>query len=122
MPLISTRALTKRYPGVTALDGLSLELEPGIIGLVGANGAGKSTLIKILLGLLDPTEGDARVTLGRVEQTEEDLDQRALAGAVGADQADDARFQLEAQAVERGDAGITLRQRSGADEGHAASV
>ncbi|MEO5985453.1 MAG: ABC transporter ATP-binding protein [Candidatus Limnocylindria bacterium] len=61
MPLISTRALTKRYPGVTALDGLSLELEPGIIGLVGANGAGKSTLIKILLGLLPPTEGDASV-------------------------------------------------------------
>ena len=61
MPLLSTRALTKRYPGVTALDGLTLELEPGVIGLVGANGAGKSTLIKILLGLLDPTEGDARV-------------------------------------------------------------
>ena len=61
MPLISTRALTKRYPGVTALDGLSLELEPGVIGLVGANGAGKSTLIKILLGLLDPTAGEARV-------------------------------------------------------------
>ncbi|MEO7295587.1 MAG: ABC transporter ATP-binding protein [Candidatus Limnocylindria bacterium] len=62
MPLISTRALTKRYPGgVTALDGLSLDLEPGIIGLVGANGAGKSTLIKILLGLLTPTEGGAQV-------------------------------------------------------------
>jgi ABC-2 type transport system ATP-binding protein len=61
MPLISTRALTKRYPGVTALDGLSVDLEPGVIGLVGANGAGKSTLIKILLGLLPPTEGDARV-------------------------------------------------------------
>ena len=61
MSLISTRALTKRYPGVTALDGLSLELEPGVIGLVGANGAGKSTLIKILLGLLQPTDGDARV-------------------------------------------------------------
>ncbi|HEV8053999.1 MAG TPA: ABC transporter ATP-binding protein [Candidatus Limnocylindrales bacterium] len=61
MPLISTRALTKRYPGVTALDGLSLELEAGVIGLVGANGAGKSTLIKILLGLLPQTEGDARV-------------------------------------------------------------
>jgi len=61
MPLISTRALTKRYPGVTALDGLSLELEPGVIGLVGANGAGKSTLIKILLGLLPPTDGEARV-------------------------------------------------------------
>ena len=62
MPLISTRALTKRYPGgVTALDGLSVDLEPGIIGLVGANGAGKSTLIKILLGLLTPTDGTAQV-------------------------------------------------------------
>jgi ABC-2 type transport system ATP-binding protein len=62
MSLISLRALSKRYPpGVTALDGLTLDLEPGIIGLVGANGAGKSTLIKILLGLLEPTSGDASV-------------------------------------------------------------
>ena len=62
MSLISTRDLTQRYPrGVTALDGLDLELEPGIIGLVGANGAGKTTLIKILLGLLEPTSGDASV-------------------------------------------------------------
>ena len=62
MSLIALRDLTKRYPrGVTALDGLSLDLEPGIIGLVGANGAGKSTLIKILLGLLEPTSGDASV-------------------------------------------------------------
>ena len=62
MSLISLRDLTKRYPrGVTALDGLTLELEPGIIGLVGANGAGKSTLIKILLGLLEPTSGEASV-------------------------------------------------------------
>ena len=62
MPLISTRALTKRYPGgVTALDNLTVDLEPGVIGLVGANGAGKSTLIKILLGLLAPTGGEARV-------------------------------------------------------------
>jgi ABC-2 type transport system ATP-binding protein len=62
MPLISTRALTKRYPGdVTALDGLTLDIEEGVIGLVGANGAGKSTLIKILLGLLPATSGEARV-------------------------------------------------------------
>ena len=62
MPLLSTDNLTKRYPGgVTALDGLELELEPGIIGLVGANGAGKSTLLRILLGLLDPTSGEATV-------------------------------------------------------------
>ena len=62
MALISTRALTKRYPGgVTALDGLSVEIGEGVIGLVGANGAGKSTLIKVLLGLLEPTEGEATV-------------------------------------------------------------
>ena len=62
MALIATRALTKRYgSSVTALDALTLEVEPGIIGLVGANGAGKSTLIKILLGLLEPTEGEASV-------------------------------------------------------------
>src|SRR6187397_2247267 len=62
MSLIALRDLTKRYPrGVIALDGLTLELEPGIIGLVGANGAGKSTLIKILLGLLPPTSGQATV-------------------------------------------------------------
>ena len=62
MALIALRDLTKRYPrGVTALDGLTLELEPGIIGLVGANGAGKSTLLKILLGLLEPTSGEAEV-------------------------------------------------------------
>ena len=59
MPLIvALDGLTKRYPGgVTALDALTLDVEPGIIGLVGANGAGKSTLIKILLGLLAPTSG-----------------------------------------------------------------
>ena len=61
MPLISVQDLTKRYPGVTALDALTLDVEPGIIGLVGANGAGKSTLIRILLGLLPPTSGTASV-------------------------------------------------------------
>ncbi len=62
MPLIATRSLTKRYPGgVTALDDLTVDLEPGIIGLVGANGAGKSTLLRILLGLLPPTSGEASV-------------------------------------------------------------
>jgi ABC-2 type transport system ATP-binding protein len=60
--LIATEALTKRYPGgVTALSELTVGVEPGIVGLVGANGAGKSTLIKILLGLLPPTAGRANV-------------------------------------------------------------
>jgi ABC-2 type transport system ATP-binding protein len=61
MPVIATDGLTKRYPGVTALDWLTLSVDPGIIGLVGANGAGKSTLIKILLGLLPATRGSASV-------------------------------------------------------------
>ena len=60
--VIETSALTKRYPGaVTALDQLTVRVGPGITGLVGANGAGKSTLIKILLGLLTPTGGQAAV-------------------------------------------------------------
>jgi ABC-2 type transport system ATP-binding protein len=63
--VIQTTALTKRYPGgVTALDALTVRVEPGITGLVGANGAGKSTLIKILLGLLEPTSGQAWVLGG----------------------------------------------------------
>jgi ABC-2 type transport system ATP-binding protein len=61
VPLIHTQSLTKRYPRVTALDALTVDVEPGIVGLVGANGAGKSTLIKILLGLLEPTDGTVRV-------------------------------------------------------------
>ncbi len=61
MPLIETHGLTKQYPAVTALDALDIDVEPGVIGLVGANGAGKSTLIKILLGLLPATRGSARV-------------------------------------------------------------
>ncbi|HEY2263427.1 MAG TPA: ABC transporter ATP-binding protein [Streptosporangiaceae bacterium] len=64
-PVIEISALTKTYPGeVTALDGLTVSFAPGVTGLVGANGAGKSTLIKILLGLIPPTSGQARV-LGR---------------------------------------------------------
>lgn len=61
MAVIETRALTKRYPRVTALDALDVSVGDGVTGLVGANGAGKSTLIKILLGLLPPTSGSASV-------------------------------------------------------------
>jgi ABC-2 type transport system ATP-binding protein len=60
--VIDAAALTMRYGGtVTALDQLTVAIKPGVTGLVGANGAGKSTLIKILLGLLEPTSGQAAV-------------------------------------------------------------
>src|SRR5262245_34420194 len=56
--MISIRQLVKVYPGpVTALQGVDLEVMPGMFGLLGPNGAGKSTLMKILAGLLEPTSG-----------------------------------------------------------------
>src|SRR3954454_3710250 len=61
MPIITTQDLSMRYPGVTALESLTVAVEPGVTGLVGANGAGKSTLIKILLGLQPPSSGQAQV-------------------------------------------------------------
>ncbi len=61
VPLIATDRLSKRYPATMALDSVTLTLDGGIVGLVGANGAGKSTLLKVLLGLVSPTSGRATV-------------------------------------------------------------
>ena len=59
---ISIKNLVKRYDDVTAVDGLSFDVEEGeIFGLLGPNGAGKSTTINILSGLLEPTSGSATV-------------------------------------------------------------
>jgi ABC-2 type transport system ATP-binding protein len=61
-PLVRTRELTKRYDDVVAVDALSLEVRRGeIYGLLGPNGAGKTTTILMLLGLAEPTSGEARV-------------------------------------------------------------
>lgn len=56
--LVNCAGLTKRYGNKQALSGVDLELGRGrIVGLLGPNGSGKTTLIKILCGLLQPTEG-----------------------------------------------------------------
>jgi ABC-2 type transport system ATP-binding protein len=61
-PVIRTRGLTKRYDTLTAVDSLNLAVYPGeIFGLLGQNGAGKTTTILMLLGLTEPTSGEARV-------------------------------------------------------------
>jgi ABC-2 type transport system ATP-binding protein len=59
--IISLKNVTKRYGGFLALDDVSVEIPPGIIGLLGPNGAGKSTLIKVLLGLVKLTVGDGMI-------------------------------------------------------------
>ena len=62
LPVLVAKDLTKRYGGIMALQGLSLNLVGGEIhGLCGENGAGKSTLIKILGGLVRPDSGEVRV-------------------------------------------------------------
>ena len=59
---IRCEGLTKRYRGVTALDGLDLDVGPGqVFGFLGPNGAGKTTTLRILLGLVTPTAGRAWV-------------------------------------------------------------
>ena len=68
-PLVRLSSLTKQYPEVAALRGITLEVPHGVVGLVGPNGAGKSTLMKILLGLVEPTSGTAEV-LGFDAKTE----------------------------------------------------
>ncbi len=67
--VIETRGLTKTYGAVRALDGLDLSIpRGGVYGVLGPNGAGKSTLFRILLGLIRPSEGEARVMGGPVNE------------------------------------------------------
>src|SRR5215471_14397745 len=58
MAMLEVRGLTKRYAGTLAVDHVSFHIQPGeILGYVGPNGAGKSTTVKMIIGLLDPSEG-----------------------------------------------------------------
>ena len=59
--LISLSNIVKDYKTMRALNGVDLEIKPGVTGLLGPNGAGKSTLIKVLLGLVKVTSGSGTV-------------------------------------------------------------
>ena len=59
--IVEAQALTQRFGPTVALDGLDLQMQPGVTGLVGANGAGKTTLLNAMLGLRIPTSGSVTV-------------------------------------------------------------
>ncbi len=60
--VVETRGLTKQFGALRALDDVTLQIAPGeIFGILGPNGSGKTTLMRILTGLMDPTEGSASV-------------------------------------------------------------
>jgi ribose transport system ATP-binding protein len=61
-PLLEMKGISKRFPGVVALNNVSLEAHPAeIVALMGENGAGKSTLMKILSGVHQPDAGEIRI-------------------------------------------------------------
>lgn len=77
--VIRTSHLTRRFGDLVAVDALDLELTAGgVVGLVGPNGSGKSTVIRMLLGLIQPTDGRAEVLGHSI------ADPRAYVGGVGA--------------------------------------
>ncbi len=60
--MIEAQGLSKRYGSVDAARGVSFRVAPGeVVGLLGPNGAGKTTVLRMLAGILTPTEGEARV-------------------------------------------------------------
>ncbi len=68
-PIIETRGLTRRFGSLTAVDRLDLTVARGeIFGLVGPDGAGKTTTLRMLCGLMSPTEGSATVAGHDVEK------------------------------------------------------
>jgi ABC-2 type transport system ATP-binding protein len=70
--VISCRALSKRYGDVVAVDAVSFSLERGTItGFLGPNGAGKTTTLRLLLGLAEPTAGEALVFGRRYRELEQ---------------------------------------------------
>ena len=136
-PAISVRGLTKRFGTITAVDDLDFEVRPGVVtGFLGPNGAGKSTTLRIVLGLVAPTEGTSTVlgmpyrslpqparTVGAVLETQSFNPLRSgrnhlrvLASASGIDQrrVDEVLEQVGLSAAARRNAGkysLGMRQR-----------
>jgi ABC-2 type transport system ATP-binding protein len=112
---IVAEGLEKRYPGdVTALDGLSFDVEAGtIFGLLGPNGAGKSTTVRILTTLSRPDGGAAEVA--GLDVVRDAADIRRLIGTVGQRIAVDpeatGRENLELEGLVHGLGGLALRER-----------
>ncbi len=72
--VVSCRALTKRYGKLTAVDGVTFSLERGTVtGFLGPNGAGKTTTLRLLLGLAEPTAGEALVFGRRYRELEQPI-------------------------------------------------
>lgn len=65
MPELVIDRLTKHFKNKIAVDGVSLRLQPGVYGFLGANGAGKTTLLRMLVGVLKPTSGKSAVMARR---------------------------------------------------------
>jgi ABC-2 type transport system ATP-binding protein len=61
-PPVATRGLVKRYGEIVAVDHVDLTVEPGdVFGYLGPNGAGKTTSLRMMLGLIRPTEGSVHL-------------------------------------------------------------
>jgi ABC-2 type transport system ATP-binding protein len=74
MAVIEVDHLTKRFTGLTAVDDLSFAVEQAsVVGFLGPNGAGKTTTLRMLLGLVTPTSGKARINGRRYEDLEDPL-------------------------------------------------
>jgi ABC-2 type transport system ATP-binding protein len=72
MAAITVEGLTKRFGGVVAVDDLSFEVDQGtVVGFLGPNGAGKTTTLRMLLGLVTPTAGSARIDGRRYRELSE---------------------------------------------------